>query len=52
MKELEKALIKKFEGQILSEVFAKQLSLITGHFKDHKTLDWETCLIYLKEGMK
>jgi hypothetical protein len=43
---------EKIQDKILLEVFSKQLELIAGHFQKNKTLDWETCLIYLKKGMK
>ncbi len=51
-KDLEKTVLDGFTNNILQNVFAKQLELITGHFKEHKTLDWETCLTYLKRGME
>jgi len=37
---------------LMSMIFAKQLELITLHFQNNKTLDWDTCLEYLKEGLK
>jgi len=45
-------LLGKLKDEILLRVFSKQLELITGHFQKHKTLDWDTCVNYLKQGLK
>lgn len=51
MKMDKKETITNLKKILSGKIFLRQIDLIMMHFEKNKTLDWETCVEYLKKGV-